>query len=484
MINKSVVIPVLFILFMGVLLTPQSAAVSPPDVHFATTPVTTWYDGAPYEYPASISSPYNWSLRTNASLHMSDGMVANNTASQTIFGVPSTGKYWVNVTISYHNTTGATVPIIYQNFTLTVVNEPFIYSTPETFFYPDSIYNYTYEANQGSITNYSPGFTLNTTTHTLSAYLTNGTYSFFLTVSDTNGTYTQHWGASPDSIFNYSFIADLNGTMVNVKSIPAVLGVNNTSLFFSSMPVLTVQKTVYNYSFMILSTTSYSISTTSTNAPDAMIHFNGFTPVAKYEISMYDHGSLVNYTVVTSNANGTVTFAYNPAVMPLDPIFTLEPYVASNATSTVTFTESGLPAGATWYVNFTSYGSFESTSTSITMSAYNGQYSYTVSTTAAGYVPSPASGAFSANGAPIAQYIVFTKTTGSPGGGGGTLSGGSTIYKQISSLTGNWQFWVALTVVSIISGLIGNAYFSRGNSHGKASHRKSRSSRSRRRSRR
>lgn len=44
----------------------------------------------------------------------------------------------------------------------------------------------------------------------------------------------------------------------------------------------------------------------------------------------------------------------------------------------VTFTESGLPAGAQWWVNFTQGGSATSTGTSLRVDAPNGVYTYTV----------------------------------------------------------------------------------------------------------
>ena len=45
---------------------------------FELTPQSCVY--APYQYVATISSPYNWTLKTDATLHMSDGNIANDTA--------------------------------------------------------------------------------------------------------------------------------------------------------------------------------------------------------------------------------------------------------------------------------------------------------------------------------------------------------------------------------------------------------------------
>ena len=65
-----------------------------------------------------------------------------------------------------------------------------------------------------------------------------------------------------------------------------------------------------------------SVGANSTKAPPVDLQFNG-QPNTQYAVAMYDHGSLIDYTNVTSNANGVVTFQYNPATMPLDPVFSL-----------------------------------------------------------------------------------------------------------------------------------------------------------------
>jgi hypothetical protein len=319
---RLLVVPILFLLLMGMITVPQANASTLPSVHFDSSPITSWYNQTPYEYAASISAPYNWTLKTNASLHMSGGNTVNDTAAQTVFGILSTGSYWVNLSITYHNVTNVTTLLIYQNFTLTILNKPYIYSTPETFFYQDSTYNYTYEVNQGNITNYSSGLTLNRTAHTLSEYLSGTSYSFFLTVSDKNGSYTQDWGVSTNGISNYTFVADLNGTDVNVNSIFAQLGFSNTSIYMASSPVLTVAKTTYNYSFSIISTTEYSISTTSVNAPNVTLTFNLLVP-GTYVVYMINKG--LSSLVKTVSSSGSVSVIYSPSTMPLDPTFEVQP---------------------------------------------------------------------------------------------------------------------------------------------------------------
>ena len=76
------------------------------------------------------------------------------------------------------------------------------------------------------------------------------------------------------------------------------------------------------------------VGVNSANAPPVNLQFNG-APDTAYSIAMYDHGQLIDYTNVTSSANGVVTFTYNPATMPLDPVFELTTFhiVTSGSTA-------------------------------------------------------------------------------------------------------------------------------------------------------
>ena len=316
---------VLSLLLMGTTTVQQANASTPPSVHFNSSPITTWYNQTPYEYAASISAPYNWTLKTNASLRMSGGNTVNDTAAQTVFGILSTGSYWVNISITYHNATNVTTLLIYQNFTLTILNKPYIYSMPETFFYQYSTYNYTYEINQGNITNYSSEFTLNTTTHTLSAYLSGTSYSFFLTVSDKNGTYTQDWGVSTSDISRTSFSAIIGSGTVHITAPLSGIGVNNTTIFLNGSAVFTSIGLSHPYSLDIVNDTYIILSTDSTQSQPATIYFNNLIPRTFYYLYMvYDNGGRIKrMATVTVPSSGTIAFTYNPSTMPLDPAFEL-----------------------------------------------------------------------------------------------------------------------------------------------------------------
>ena len=324
---RLLVVPILFLLLMGMITVPQANASTPPSVHFDSSPITTWYNQTPYEYPASISAPYNWTLKTNASLHMSGGNTVNDTSAQTVFGILSTGSYWVNLSITYHNATNVTTLLIYQNFTLTILNKPYIYSTPETFFYQDSTYNYTYEINQGNITNYSSGFTLNKTAHTLSEYLSGTSYSFFITLSDKNGTYTQDWGVSTSDISRTSFSAIIGSGTVQITAPLFGIGVNNTTVFLNGSAIFTSVGLSHPYSLNIVNDTYIILSTDSNQSQSATIYFNNLVPGTFYYFYMvYDNSGISiikRMATLTVQSSGTIAFTYNPSTMPLDPVFEL-----------------------------------------------------------------------------------------------------------------------------------------------------------------
>ena len=323
--KKWPVIPIIFLVALTFLVPSQASPSTVPSAHFDSSPITTWYNQTPYEYTATISAPYNWTLRTNAPLHMSGGNTVNYTAAQTVFGVLSTGKYWVNISISYHNTMNVTTLLTYQNFTLTVLNRPYIYSTPETFFYPDSTYNYTYEINQGNITNYSSGFSLNRTSHTLSQYLSGSSYSFFLTVSDENGTYTQYWGVSSSDTSRVNFNAVIGSGLVNITAPLSGIGVNNTTVFLNGKPIFMSIGLTHPYSLDIVKNTYYVISTNSNASQNATVYFNSLTPAKTYGMYLaYDNGSFTLFIkTLTVPGNGTISFTYDPSAVQLDTIIEL-----------------------------------------------------------------------------------------------------------------------------------------------------------------
>ncbi|MEM3192039.1 MAG: hypothetical protein QW292_08120, partial [Candidatus Parvarchaeota archaeon] len=76
----------------------------------------------------------------------------------------------------------------------------------------------------------------------------------------------------------------------------------------------------------------------------------------------------------------------------------------------VTFSETGLPSGSTWYVNITNGpDSGAITGSSYSFSLTNGTYSYTIVTTDKTYEPSPSSGSFILSGTSVSESVTFSE---------------------------------------------------------------------------
>lgn len=118
-------------------------------------------------------------------------------------------------------------------------------------------------------------------------------------------------------------------------------------------------------------------------------------PNGTYSYTIADVG---NY--VPSPASGPVTI--NGASRIVNVIF-------AETTFPVTFTESGLPSGTTWYLNITGQSSLSSASTTITTSLPAGTYSYSVATGNKLYSPSPSSSSFTVSGTSVSIDITFSK---------------------------------------------------------------------------
>ncbi|MEM4104740.1 MAG: hypothetical protein QXF80_07085 [Thermoplasmatales archaeon] len=97
------------------------------------------------------------------------------------------------------------------------------------------------------------------------------------------------------------------------------------------------------------------------------------------------------------------------------------------------FNESGLPLGTMWYVNLSTGESFSSALTSLSFNETNGTYSYTVATTDKTYSPSPSSGSFTVNGAPVSENVTFSKVLYNITFNESGLPSGTTWYVNLSN---------------------------------------------------
>ena len=138
-------------------------------------------------------------------------------------------------------------------------------------------------------------------------------------------------------------------------------------------------------------------------------------------ITGHDSGPITSSTYTLSLSNGTYSYTiatsdktYEPSAYPGS--FTVngkslsEPITFSEVTYSVTFTESGLPTGSTWYVNLSNgMKSGAITGTSYSFSLTNGSYTYTIATSDKTYEPSASSGTLTVNGKLVSESIKFSK---------------------------------------------------------------------------
>jgi hypothetical protein len=75
----------------------------------------------------------------------------------------------------------------------------------------------------------------------------------------------------------------------------------------------------------------------------------------------------------------------------------------------VTFAETGLSAGSTWYVNLSNGQTFSSTTGTISFSEPNGIYSYTIATSDKTSEPVPSSGSFKVDSSAASESVSFLK---------------------------------------------------------------------------
>ena len=169
----------------------------------------------------------------------------------------------------------------------------------------------------------------------------------------------------------------------------------------------------------------------------------------------FSAGSSVNLTAqadsgyVFSSWSGSGTGSYtgtnNPLTLTMSgPISETANFVQTSVSHyTVTFTESGLPSGTTWYVNLSNgFDSGAITGSSYSFSLNNGTYSYTIATTDKTYEPSPSTGSFIVNAGPVSKSVSFSEVkytvtfteTGLPSGSSWNITFNGVTYSSANSI--------------------------------------------------
>ena len=199
-----------------------------------------------------------------------------------------------------------------------------------------------------------------------------------ITFNEPNGTYSY-------SIATVNKSWSSNGGSFTVNGAPVSQSVTFTEVTYTVTLTETGLPSGTNWSAALAGLTKYSASSTIT-----------FTePNGTYAYSI---GSIPGYS--SSPSTGTLTVS--GASQPVSVSFTQVTYA-------VTFTESGLPSGTTWYVNITGRPSLSSTTSTITTTLPNGTYSYSAATTDKIYSSSGSS--LTVNGASVSKSVAFTEVT-------------------------------------------------------------------------
>jgi hypothetical protein len=216
--------------------------------------------------------------------------------------------------------------------------------------------------------NLSNGQSYNTTGNSIEIQIPNGSYSYM--IATTNKEYSAQAG---------SLIVNGANLEISIKFNLVTYAITFTESGLSSGTSWSV--------------TLNNITKTSTNGT---IIFNEPNGTYSYTITT------VNRSYAPSPSTGTITVNGNNVNIGIT--FNLVTY-------TVTFTESGLPSGTTWYVNLSNGQSYSSSTNTIKFNEANGTYSYTIATSNKEYAPAEYSGSFIVDGAPLSESITFNPVT-------------------------------------------------------------------------
>lgn len=214
--------------------------------------------------------------------------------------------------------------------------------------------------------NLSSGQSFESTTSSITIYLSNGTYSFTATPSSSN--YLSSTG---------SFA--VTGTAITVDIQFSAVQLRTYSVNFAEFGLSQQAKWSVTLSGTILSSSSRNIT---------FIVPNG---TYSYTIASSDN------EYVPSPSSGSVTI--NGSNVTINVSFTLVTY-------DITFTENGLPSGTSWFLNFTDGRSFSSGGTEILVLEPNGTYSFSVETSNKQY--SASGGSFVVKGKSLQEMISFS----------------------------------------------------------------------------
>ena len=312
-------------------------------------------------------------------------------------GLPSGTAWYVNIT--GQQTSG---PITQSSYSVSLINGTYTYSiSTANKDYAPNVYSGSFPVSGSPAS--VPEITFSLETYTLT-FTESGLQSGTWYVNLSNGDQGSAAAGSPITFSlpndTYSYTTSTSNKLYHPSSYTGTVDV------IGSTPVS-----------IVFVQTTYSVQFTESGLPAGTEWYVNLTNDTGYVF----HGYSTSSTIVFSLVNGTYTLenstadkiyapsSYSGTLTVSGSSVTLPIVTFSPVKYTVTFSESGLPSGTTWYVNLSNGQSFSSTSDTISFSETNGSYSYTVATSNKIYSPSPYSSSFQVNGNSVPESITFSE---------------------------------------------------------------------------
>jgi hypothetical protein len=155
---------------------------------------------------------------------------------------------------------------------------------------------------------------------------------------------------------------------------------------------------------------TYNVSFSETGLPSGVEWFVNLTGGGSYSSttsSLYFFEPNGSYPYTVGSANRSYAAVGGSVTVNGANVSTLLTY--SLVTYSVAFSETGLPSGASWWVNLTNGQSFTSTTSSINFVEPNGSYTYTVATNEKKFEAT--GGTFAIHGSSVSRVVTFSKVT-------------------------------------------------------------------------
>ncbi len=359
-------------------------------------------------------------------------LAANQTGSVTVSGTGMTQEvtFTANLFVKYHatfNVTGLPTSVVW---TLEVNGNSTIHNV-DSFSINLPAGNYTYMVNASEFVANKPAGSFNISTSNITIDIVfSASTKYSVEFQESGLSSGQQWNVSLNGVTNESTGTSIqfyesNGNYTFVVQAPAGYTVNPSSgtIKVSSGNeniALYFQKTASNSRI-----TKYSVMFIESGLPSGApwsLTFNG-SIYSTSTTSIYDlvlNGTYTfNITSVSgyeiSPPSGSVVISGQDEIVGI----TFQKVAVSSKTGyNITFIESGLPQGESWQITFNGQP-LSSTGTAITVSEFNGTYSYTIGSIS-GYSISPDSGLITINGHNVIIGVNFVLKNNVPSSSSGS----------------------------------------------------------------